>query len=143
LHETSQCQPMNQNFYNSNSSGFDQTQTPQFPIVHQPPQETSIEISHDQENELAEFINSPGWNRPAVYDDDDNDVDYTIAITPVVSTEEPDNSLSMGDEHLDTILETKSDEALPHDSELISLEVEKIVIPEDEEIEDDNLRENC
>nr|GFA64359.1 hypothetical protein [Tanacetum cinerariifolium] len=30
--------------------------------------------------------------------------------------------------------------ASPHDFELISLEVEKIIIPEDEEIEDDNLR---
>nr|GFA72868.1 hypothetical protein [Tanacetum cinerariifolium] len=29
---------------------------------------------------------------------------------PVLSTEEPDNSLSMGDEHLDTIPATKSDE---------------------------------
>nr|GEZ96622.1 hypothetical protein [Tanacetum cinerariifolium] len=29
---------------------------------------------------------------------------------PVLSTEEPDNSLSMGDEHLDTISATKSDE---------------------------------
>nr|GFB19000.1 hypothetical protein [Tanacetum cinerariifolium] len=36
------------------------------------------------------------------YDDDDED--YTSAITPepVLSTGEPDNSLSMGDEHLDT-----------------------------------------
>nr|GEZ30557.1 hypothetical protein [Tanacetum cinerariifolium] len=32
-------------------------------------------------------------------------------------------------------------EASPHDSEVVSLEVEKIVISEDEEIEDDNLRE--
>nr|GEX64335.1 hypothetical protein [Tanacetum cinerariifolium]GEX64344.1 hypothetical protein [Tanacetum cinerariifolium] len=32
-------------------------------------------------------------------------------------------------------------EASPHDSELVSLEVAKIVISEDEEIEDDNLRE--
>nr|GEW15300.1 hypothetical protein [Tanacetum cinerariifolium] len=32
-------------------------------------------------------------------------------------------------------------EASPYDSELVSLEVEKNVIPEDEEIEDDNLRE--
>nr|GEU31342.1 hypothetical protein [Tanacetum cinerariifolium] len=31
--------------------------------------------------------------------------------------------------------------ASPHDSEFVSLEVEKIVIPDDEEIEDDNLRE--
>nr|GEX68145.1 hypothetical protein [Tanacetum cinerariifolium] len=45
------------------------------------------------------------------YDDDDED--YTSAITPdepVLSTEEPANSLSMGDEHLDTIPATKSDE---------------------------------
>nr|GFB42536.1 hypothetical protein [Tanacetum cinerariifolium] len=32
-------------------------------------------------------------------------------------------------------------EASPHDSELVGLEVEKLVIPEDEEIEDDNLHE--
>nr|GEU32411.1 hypothetical protein [Tanacetum cinerariifolium] len=32
-------------------------------------------------------------------------------------------------------------EALPHDYELVSLEVEKIVIPDDKEIEDDNLCE--
>nr|GFB39964.1 hypothetical protein [Tanacetum cinerariifolium] len=43
----------------------------------------------------------------------DDDEDYTSAITPdepVLSTEEPDNSLSMGDVHLDTISETESDE---------------------------------
>nr|GFB83444.1 reverse transcriptase domain-containing protein [Tanacetum cinerariifolium] len=42
-----------------------------------------------------------------------DDEDYTSAITPdahVLSTEEPDNSLSMGDEHLDTVSETESDE---------------------------------
>nr|GFA08337.1 hypothetical protein [Tanacetum cinerariifolium] len=32
-------------------------------------------------------------------------------------------------------------EASPHDSELVSLKVAEIVIPEEEEIEDDNLRE--
>nr|GEY66411.1 hypothetical protein [Tanacetum cinerariifolium] len=41
---------------------------------------------------------------PACYDDDDDD-DYTIAIIH----KEPDNSLSMGDEHLDTITATESD----------------------------------
>nr|GEZ85662.1 hypothetical protein [Tanacetum cinerariifolium] len=61
--------------------------------------------------ELAEYINTPGWNRPVFYDDDD-DVDYTIAITPVLSTEEPIDSLSMGDEHLDTIPATESDELI-------------------------------
>ncbi|GKD84705.1 hypothetical protein Tco_1355859, partial [Tanacetum coccineum] len=47
------------------------------------------------------------WKIPICYDDDD---DYTIAITPVLPTKEPVNSLSMGDEHLDTILATKSNE---------------------------------
>nr|GFB40159.1 hypothetical protein [Tanacetum cinerariifolium] len=42
------------------------------------------------------------------YDDDDED--YTIAVTPSFSNQEPDNSLSMRDEHLDTIPATESDE---------------------------------
>nr|GFA30376.1 hypothetical protein [Tanacetum cinerariifolium] len=143
---------------------------------------------------------------PACCDDDDDD---DSAITPILSTEEPIDSLSMGDEHLDTILATESEEVIkssvedlilipsefegildtmcdvhldnnhtpleakdhveivlnsnddisssdddslheenieyveasPHDSELVSLEAEKIVIPEVEEIKDDNLRE--
>nr|GEZ13984.1 hypothetical protein [Tanacetum cinerariifolium] len=48
-------------------------------------------------------------NLPAFYNyDDDDDENYTTAIT----LEEPDNSLSMGDEHLDTISETESDEVI-------------------------------
>ncbi|GJY89567.1 hypothetical protein Tco_0504763 [Tanacetum coccineum] len=43
---------------------------------------------------------------------DDDDDDYTIAITPVLPTKEPVNSLSMGDEHLDTIPATESDEVI-------------------------------
>ncbi|GJU76375.1 hypothetical protein Tco_1273445, partial [Tanacetum coccineum] len=49
-HATFDCQPMNQNFYepnfcyNSNSSGFDQFQPPQYPVIHQPRQEMSTEI---------------------------------------------------------------------------------------------------
>ncbi|GKB02726.1 hypothetical protein Tco_0830815 [Tanacetum coccineum] len=72
--------------------------------------------------ELAEYINSPSWNRPAFYEDDDDD-EYTIqyreylenssnAITIDLPTEEPDNSLSMGDEHLSTIPKTESDEVI-------------------------------
>nr|GEV48127.1 hypothetical protein [Tanacetum cinerariifolium] len=65
------------------------------------------------DQELAEYINTPGWNHPAFYkNDDDDDVDYTIAITPILSIEEPENSLSMGDEHLDTIPKTESDEVI-------------------------------
>nr|GFD43800.1 hypothetical protein [Tanacetum cinerariifolium] len=62
--------------------------------------------------ELAVYINTPSWNRPTICYNDDDDKDCTIAITPILSTEEPDNSLSMGDEHLDTIPETESDELI-------------------------------
>ncbi|GKB97112.1 hypothetical protein Tco_0983249 [Tanacetum coccineum] len=40
-------------------------------------------------DELSEYINTPAWNRPLVYCDDDDDEDYTIAITPVLSTGMP------------------------------------------------------
>ncbi|GJS62911.1 hypothetical protein Tco_0677475, partial [Tanacetum coccineum] len=80
--------------------------------------------------ELAEFINSPSWSRPAFYLDDDEE--YTIAITPDLPTEEPDNSLSIGDEHLDTIPATESDE-------VIKSSVEKLVpIPRESEVTSDN-----
>nr|GEW75252.1 hypothetical protein [Tanacetum cinerariifolium] len=55
------------------------------------------------------------------YNDDDDDEDYTITVTPTLSTEEPDNSLSMGNEHLNTILATKSDE-------FIKFSVENLVL---------------
>nr|GFB26779.1 hypothetical protein [Tanacetum cinerariifolium] len=89
-------------------------------------QELFRQLSNDVQNiheELAEYINTPGWNRSAFYDvdDDDDDVDYTIAITPVLFTEEPIDPLSMGDEHLDTIPAMGSDENLPDPGELISI----------------------
>nr|GEU78085.1 hypothetical protein [Tanacetum cinerariifolium] len=153
-HETFQCQSMNQNFYNSNSFGFDQFQPLQFLVIHEPPQEMSIQEMEDLKqqylDEMKRLINSEyhdeikidelkgNFNSMSIeinkkeklqqleqvvnlsnypskhfnsfcYDDDD-DKDYTIAVTPSLSTEEPDNSLSMGDEHLDTILATESDE---------------------------------
>nr|GFA33662.1 hypothetical protein [Tanacetum cinerariifolium] len=49
------------------------------------------------------------WKILACCGDDD---DYNSTITPVLSTEEPKNSLSMGDEHLDTISATESDEVI-------------------------------
>ncbi|GKB45302.1 hypothetical protein Tco_0896055 [Tanacetum coccineum] len=59
-----------------------------------------------------------------IYDDEDDkessiplsdvisELPPCVAITPVLSTEVPDNSLSMGDEHLDTISEMESDELI-------------------------------
>ncbi|GKA20660.1 hypothetical protein Tco_0700649 [Tanacetum coccineum] len=49
------------------------------------------------------------WKIPICYDDDE---DYTIAITPVLSTEEPVESLIMEDEHFDAIPATESDEVI-------------------------------
>ncbi|GJZ27621.1 hypothetical protein Tco_0572268 [Tanacetum coccineum] len=49
------------------------------------------------------------WKIPICYDDDEN---YTIAITPVLSTKEPVDSLIMKDEHLDTIPAMESDEVI-------------------------------
>nr|GEY75929.1 hypothetical protein [Tanacetum cinerariifolium] len=69
--------------------------------------------------------------------DDDDDEDYTSAIIPnepVLFTEEPDNSLSMGDEHLDTIPATESNEFIKSSVENLipipSSRVMDIVIPE-------------
>nr|GEV28570.1 hypothetical protein [Tanacetum cinerariifolium] len=65
---------------------------------------------------------------------DDDDEDYTSAITPdepVLSTEEPDHSLRMGDEHIDTIPATESDEFINSSVEnLISIPSESEGIPE-------------
>nr|GFB77525.1 hypothetical protein [Tanacetum cinerariifolium] len=155
-HMNFQCQPMNQNSYNSNSPGFDQPQPqpPQSPVIHQPPQEMSIQEMEDLKqqylDEMKHLINSEyrdenkitklnqnfngmsieinkkekllqleQWANLCTYPskrfnsfcyDDDDEEEYTIAVTPSLSTEEPDNSLSMGDEHLDTIPATKADE---------------------------------
>nr|GFA61241.1 hypothetical protein [Tanacetum cinerariifolium] len=110
------------------------------------------------------------WKILACCDDDD---DYDSAITPVLSIEETENSLSipdtMCDVHLDNnhapleakyhfeiVINSNDDssdddslykenieyvEASHHDSELVNLEAAEIVIPEVEEIKNDNLRE--
>ncbi|GKF49131.1 hypothetical protein Tco_0142382, partial [Tanacetum coccineum] len=58
--------------------------------------------------------------------------DYTIAITPVLLTKEPVDSLIMENEHLDTILTTESDE-------LIKSSVENLVqIPSESEDSNDD-----
>nr|GFA83989.1 hypothetical protein [Tanacetum cinerariifolium] len=59
--------------------------------------------------EEEQAANARYWKIPACCDDDD---DYNYAITPVLSTEEPVDSLSMRDEHLDTIPTTESDEVI-------------------------------
>nr|GEV11801.1 integrase, catalytic region, zinc finger, CCHC-type, peptidase aspartic, catalytic [Tanacetum cinerariifolium] len=133
------------------------------PVIHQPPQELSIQEMEDLKqlyldelkclsnlefrDEWAYLSTHPSKHLTSFcYNDDDDDEDYTSAITPnepVLSIEEPDNSLSMEDEHLDTISATKSDEfikssvenliPIPSESEGIPEHISKvmeIVIPE-------------
>ncbi|GJV98811.1 hypothetical protein Tco_1554063 [Tanacetum coccineum] len=69
--------------------------------------------------ELVEYINTPNWNRPIVYYNDDDDEDYTIATTPVLSTKEPVDSLIMEDEHLNTIPATESNEVIKSSVEIL------------------------
>ncbi|GJR92313.1 hypothetical protein Tco_0264487 [Tanacetum coccineum] len=79
----------------------------------------------------------PKDNRPAFCNnDDDDDEEYTIAITPVLPTEKPDNSLSIGDEHLSTIPETESDE-------LIKSSVENLVPIPSESKDFSNIESEC
>ncbi|GJS89338.1 reverse transcriptase domain-containing protein [Tanacetum coccineum] len=116
-----------QDFQDTSESSNDNTNVvsvPQEPFVfNQDPDVQNIS------EELAEYINSPSWNRPAFYFDDDED--DTIAITPVLSTEEPVDSLKMEDEHLDTILATESDEVIKYSVEdLVQIPSESKGIPD-------------
>nr|GFC34029.1 hypothetical protein [Tanacetum cinerariifolium] len=62
------------------------------------------DLEEEKQIEEEQAAKARYWKILACYDDDDDD--YTIAITP----KKPDNSLSMRDEHLDTIPVTESNE---------------------------------
>ncbi|GJV72485.1 hypothetical protein Tco_1492480 [Tanacetum coccineum] len=120
--------------YDPNSFGFDQFQPPQYTVNH-PILNAQNEFLNSQ-NKLMEQMTSiydilgklicqkkeeerriaedqaakdRYWKIPICYDDDE---DYTIAITLVLSTKVPVESLIMEDEHLDTIPATESDKVI-------------------------------
>ncbi|GJU78716.1 hypothetical protein Tco_1275786 [Tanacetum coccineum] len=85
---------------------------PQIPIISNPEpcyNQNLNEILQNLQSLQQQCLFGTANNIPICYDDDE---DYTIAITPVSSTMEPVNSLSMGDQHLDTIPATESDEVI-------------------------------
>nr|GFA06009.1 retrovirus-related Pol polyprotein from transposon TNT 1-94 [Tanacetum cinerariifolium] len=101
----------------------------------------------EKQLEEEQAAKAQNWKLPVCCDDDDDEErsdslnDNIIsrlpsfsAITPdepVLSTEEPDNSLSMGDEHLDTIPATESDQLIKSGVEnLIPISSESEGIPE-------------
>nr|GEU88924.1 copia protein [Tanacetum cinerariifolium] len=97
-----------------------------FEIQHAQPEDTNelfqklLEDLQIIRDELPEYINSLSWNYPTFYDnDEEHSIQYkeylensSNAIAPVLPTEEPEYSLSMGYEHLSTIPEMESDEVI-------------------------------
>nr|GEV28736.1 hypothetical protein [Tanacetum cinerariifolium] len=91
--------------------------------------------------ELAEYIDSPIWNCPIFFYDEDEE--YTIqnreylekspdAVTTVLPNEEPKYSLSMGYEHLNTTPKTESDKIIKSGvGELVPILSESEVTSED------------
>ncbi|GJU38774.1 hypothetical protein Tco_1191731 [Tanacetum coccineum] len=148
--------------YNSNSSGFDQpTQTSidhQPPkemsvreLLLQEKLHKALQAVCEKLNQQEQAANvsthtpEPSRRFNFIYDDDDDDEESTIplneiisqippsiAITPVLPTMEPEDSLIMGDENLSTIPEKESDE-------FIKSSVEDLVpIPSESEDTSDN-----
>nr|GEY96491.1 hypothetical protein [Tanacetum cinerariifolium] len=97
-----------------------------FEIQHAQPEDTNELLQKLFEDlqiiskELAEYINSPSWNRPIFYNNDEEHyIQYkeylensSNAIITVLPTKEPEYSLSMGDEHLSTIPKTEFDKVI-------------------------------
>ncbi|GJW12147.1 hypothetical protein Tco_1577974 [Tanacetum coccineum] len=101
-------------------------------------QELMSKLLEDVRNiseELSEYINCPSWNRPIFYNNDDDE--YIIiyskpkAITPDLPTVEPDNSLSMGDKHLETIPSVEILGPIPSEFEGISDDTCDVPVCED------------
>nr|GEX13839.1 hypothetical protein [Tanacetum cinerariifolium] len=101
----------------------------QVPFTYDPePLHNDVQNIHE---ELTMYINTPSWDRPTICYNDDDDEECTIAITPILSTKEPNKSLSMGEEHLDTIPKTESDEFIKSSVEnLVPIPSESEGIPE-------------
>ncbi|GJZ81031.1 putative reverse transcriptase domain-containing protein, partial [Tanacetum coccineum] len=157
-HKTFQCQPMNEDYYEQNSCydpnsfGFDQFQPLQYTINHPilnaqneflnsqnklMEQMTSkcdmvgqIMQKKEEERRIAEdqAANDRYWKISICYDDDE---DYTIAITPVLSTKEAIDSLIMEDEHLDTIPSIENLVPIPSEFKGISEDMCDVPVGED------------
>nr|GFB34096.1 hypothetical protein [Tanacetum cinerariifolium] len=94
---------------------------------------------------IREYINSPSWNRPTFYkNDEEHSIQYkeylensSNAIAPDLPTKEPEYSLNMRDEHLSTISKTKSDELLKSSIENLVPIVSEFEVTSDNESECD------
>ncbi|GJT22951.1 reverse transcriptase domain-containing protein [Tanacetum coccineum] len=78
-------------------------------VVNDPREPFVVKQDPDENYSQNQAAKDRYWKIPICYDDDE---DYTIAITPVLSTEEPIDSLIIEDEHLDAIPAMESDKVI-------------------------------
>nr|GEV76173.1 hypothetical protein [Tanacetum cinerariifolium] len=107
-------------------------------MLKQREQAANPAVQKKHEEQAAQSFTS-NWNFSMINNDEEYSIQYkenlensSNAITTVLPTEEPEYSLSMGYEHLSTILEMKS-------NEVIKSSVEKLIpIPSECEVTSDN-----
>ncbi|GKD07299.1 hypothetical protein Tco_1186984 [Tanacetum coccineum] len=156
-HFSSNCQIRNPLVYEPNPSNnyeflcFDQP--PQYSIDHQP----QI-IQEDQAANISTHTPEPSRRFNSFYDDDDyeesiiplneivSQIPPSIAITPILPTLEPEDSLIMGNEELSTFPEKESDEGkyvtfsnplFDSNDDFTSSDEESL---SDEDVQDDNVK---
>nr|GEV05625.1 hypothetical protein [Tanacetum cinerariifolium] len=121
---------------NIDSFGSDQIQTPHYPVIHQPSQEISEEVFQAKGDLMKSF-----------YDDEEYYIQYKEylekspdAIAPILPTEKPEYSLSMGYEHLSTTPKTELDEVIKSSAKnLLPIPSEYEVTSDDESDDDESL----
>nr|GEX96840.1 hypothetical protein [Tanacetum cinerariifolium] len=126
-HMNYQCQPMNQDSYNSNSLDFDQPQSPQSPVIHQPPQELSI---HEMEDLKQRYLGELKRLSNLEYRDEIKIAELTENFNDLFEDlSESNEEFSSTDDNSFSFDKIDYVEASPPDSELVSSEVMKIVTP--------------
>nr|GFB38225.1 hypothetical protein [Tanacetum cinerariifolium] len=153
-HETFQCQPIT---FQIDFSGSDQIQTPQYPEIHLPSQETSNEVfqaNHSIQNE--EYFENPS-DEIAVSssnpEEPPQDSDILVhkrsvsfntpqislihAVARILSTKEPKHLLSMGYEHFSITPKTESNEVTESNAENLLPIPSKYEVTSEDEIECD------
>nr|GEZ64499.1 hypothetical protein [Tanacetum cinerariifolium] len=140
---------MNQDSYNSNSLGFDQPQPPQSPIIHQPPQELSIQEMEDLKqqylDELKCLSNLEYHDEIKIaelkenFNATESNEFIKSSVENLIPIPSESEEFSLIDDDSFSIDNIDYVEASPPDPELVNSEVMVIVIPEVEGIDDDIL----
>nr|GEU67094.1 hypothetical protein [Tanacetum cinerariifolium] len=108
-------------------------------MLKQREQVANLAVKQEQEEQATQSFASY-WNFSMINDDEEHSIqykeyleNYSNAIAPILPTEEPEYSLSMGYKHLSTIPETESDEVMKSSAKnLVQIPSEYEVISDDE-----------